>query len=144
MKYGDIVTLNGKLGKLVTHKNDGVEHFYFHPVGYGSYHIYELTEVTEEMIVYASTEEKIKYIEGEFVWGNIIQTVYIPVSNIQIIEFIEKHSKNKEIRYHVYIDFCDTNTSYETMDSALVGAIGYKHEGGNGRASMYFMKMISK
>lgn len=143
MKYGDIVKLNGKLGKLVTNKKDGVEHFYFHPIGYGNYYIDDLIEVTEETIVNANTEEKIKYIEDEFNWGNIIQTIHIPVSNIQIIEYMDRHSKNK-VSYHVYIDFRDTNTSYETMDSALVGAIGYKYEGGNGKAAGYFMKMINE
>ena len=41
--------------------------------------------------------------------------------------------------YHGYINYSDTNHSYLSLDSAL---IGYKHEGGNGKAAMYFEKMI--
>ena len=34
------------------------------------------------------------------------------------------------------------NTSYSSLDSALVGCIGIKHEGINGKAAKYFCKMI--
>ena len=50
--------------------------------------------------------------------------------------------RDKKTYYHGYIKFSDTNHSYLYLDSALIGCIGYKYEGGNGKAAMYFEKMI--
>lgn len=40
------------------------------------------------------------------------------------------------------INYSDMNHLYLSLDSALIGCIGYKHEGENGKAAMYFEKMI--
>ena len=77
-------------------------------------------------------------IEKEFTWGNVIKIHCI--GEYQIVEYIDK--RDKKTYYHGYINYIDTNHSYLSLDSALIGCIGYKHEGGNGRAAMYFEKMI--
>ena len=77
-------------------------------------------------------------IEKEFIWGNVIKIHCI--GEYQIVEYIDK--RDKKIYYHGYINYSDTNCSYLSLDSALIGCIGYKHEGGNGKAAMYFEKMI--
>lgn len=48
--------------------------------------------------------------------------------------------KDDKSHWHGYIDYKDTNISYTSLDSALVGCIGHKYEGANGRAAMYFYK----
>ena len=55
---------------------------------------------------------------------------------------IVEATKDYKIHYHGYINYKDTNTSYSSLDSALVGCIGRKYEGGNGKAAMYFCKML--
>ena len=77
-------------------------------------------------------------IEKEFTWGNVIKIHCI--GEYQIVEYIDK--RDKKIYYHGYINYSDTNCAYLSLDSALIGCIGYKHEGGNGKAAMYFEKMI--
>ena len=82
-------------------------------------------------------EEAFK-IEKEFTWGKVIDIHCI--GEYQIVEYIDK--RDKKTYYHGYINYSDTNHSYLSLDSALIGCIGYKHEGGNGKAAMYFEKMI--
>lgn len=77
-------------------------------------------------------------IEKEFTWGNVIKIHYI--GEYQIVEYIDK--RDKKTFYHGYINYSDINRSYSSLDSALIGCIGYKREGGNGKAAMYFDKMI--
>jgi len=48
----------------------------------------------------------------------------------------------KESNFHPYINGQDTNTSYNSIEEAIVGAIAYKYDGGNTRAHEYFMKSI--
>lgn len=43
-------------------------------------------------------------------------------------------TKDNKTHWHGYINYKDTNTSYSSLDSALVGCIGRKREGGNGKA----------
>lgn len=62
------------------------------------------------------------------------------IGEYQIVEYIDK--KNSKKHYHGYINYNDTNCSYSSLDSALIGCIGYKYEGGNGKTAMYFGKMI--
>lgn len=40
------------------------------------------------------------------------------------------------------INYSDMNHSYLSLDSALIGCIGYKREGENGKATIYFEGMI--
>jgi hypothetical protein len=51
--------------------------------------------------------------------------------------------KNK-IDFHVWINGHDTSHSFDTLDEALVGAVALKHEGPNGKAHIYFKKMIKE
>ena len=137
MKYGDIVVYNGVIGKVVT-DYDNKDIFKFLPCNYGRYYSSELDTITEENTRKATHEEKIELITKEYTWGDVVNVHCI--GEYQIVEAIGK--RDKETQWHGYINYRDTNTSYSSLDSALVGCIGIKYEGGNGRASMYFCKMI--
>ncbi len=86
---------------------------------------------------------------GKFTWG--IPTVWHQLGNIDILEFqrYELNEKNEDgsrklmtgknaVQFHVFIDGRDTCHSFYSLDSAAVGAIGYKREGPNSRAAGYF------
>ena len=94
--------------------------------------------ITDNDIREATHDEKLELIEKEFTWGNVFQIHCI--GEYQIVEYIDK--KNNKTYYHVYINYLDTNNSYSSLDSALIGCIGCKYEGRNGKAAMYFEKMI--
>lgn len=134
MKYGDIVVYKNQIGTVVKSEND----FKFHPCNYGSCSFSLLDTITDENVREATHDEKLGLIEKEFTWGNVIKIHCI--GEYQIVEYIDK--RDKKTFYHGYINYNDINRSYLSLDSALIGCIGYKHEGGNGRAAMYFEKMI--
>jgi hypothetical protein len=134
MKTGDIVIYKGMLGRVV--KSNQL--YKFHPVNYGRCYFDTLDTITEDMVREASHHEKVRLISEEFTWGRILDIHC--VNNYQIIEYENKGTK--EILWHGYINYNDINISYQSLDSALIGCIGYKYEGGNGRAASYFEKMI--
>lgn len=132
MKYGDIVVYKNEIGKVVT--SDGL--FKFKPCNSGSCYYSDLDAITEDDVREATHEEKIELITKEYTWGDAVNVHCI--GEYQIVEAIKKG----ETHYHGYINYNDINTSYSSLDSALVGCIGTKYEGGNGKAAMYFCKMI--
>lgn len=134
MKYGDIVVYNNQIGTVVKSEND----FKFHPCNSGCCPFSLLNTITDNDIREATHDEKLELIEKEFTWGNVFQIHCI--GEYQIVEYIDKKDSKKY--YHGYINYRDTNCSYSSLDSALIGCIGYKYEGGNGKAAMYFEKMI--
>ena len=134
MKYGDIVIYNNQIGKVVKSENN----FKFHPCNYGCCYFSKLDTITDNDVREATHDEKLEFIEKEFTWGNVIKILCI--GEYQIVESIRK--KENKTYYHGYINYQDTNNSYSSLDSALIGCIGYKYEGGNGKAAMYFDKMI--
>ena len=136
MKYGDIVVYNNEIGKVV--RDNETDTFRFLPCGHGSCYFSTLDIISEENTRKATHEEKIELITKEYTWGNVVNVHCI--GEYQIVEAIGK--RDKETQWHGYINYRDTNTSYSSLDSALVGCIGIKYEGGNGRAAMYFCKMI--
>ena len=133
MKCGDIVVYNGVIGKVVT--DEGI--FKFKPCNSDRCYYSSLDTITENDVREATHEEKIELITKEFVWGRV--TKVHCVGEYQIIESVKD---NGETNYHGYINYDDTNRGYCSLDSALVGCIGYKYEGENGRASSYFCKMV--
>ncbi len=135
MKRGDIVIYKSEVGTVVT-DYDNREVMRFLPCNYGTYSTSRLKAIAEDDIREATHEEKLDLIEREYHWGEVVKIHC--VGEYQIIEAI----KDQKIHYHGYINYKDTNTSYYSLDSALVGCIGRKHEGGNGKAAMYFCKMI--
>ena len=137
MKYGDIVRYKGKLGELVT---DDKKNFLFHPVKHGRYSYSELDVVTENDIEVASFDDCISYIEQDFVWGEVVKTHCI--GEYQIIEY--KPKREDTISYHGYINFKDTNTSNNSLDSALISLITRnKLEVNEARwASVFISKML--
>lgn len=135
MKSGDIVIYKNEVGTVVT-DYDNREVMRFLPCNYGIYSTSRLKAITEDDIREATHEEKLDLIEREYHWGKVLEIHCI--GEYQIVEAIE----DNEIHWHGYINYKDTNTSYYSLDSALVGCIGRKHEGGNGKAAMYFCKMI--
>jgi hypothetical protein len=114
MKYGDIIKLNGILGKVVT----GDKKFYFHPINYGNYYCSDLEEITDDTIEQTTNEEKIKFIEDTYVWGSVVKTHCI--GEYQIIEYLDR---NNEVSYNPYINFEDNGCSYSSLDAALIGVI---------------------
>lgn len=133
MKYGDIVVYNNQIGTVVKSGND----FKFHPCKHGYCSFSLVDTITDNDIREATHDEKLELIEKEFIWGNVFQIHCI--GEYQIVEYIDKKDSKK---YHGYINYSDTNCSYFSLDSALIGCIGYKYEGGNGKAAMYFEKMV--
>lgn len=136
MKSGDIVIYKDEVGTVVTdYDNRNVMRFL--PCDYGTYYTSRLKAITENDVREAMHEEKLDLIRREYHWGKVVEIHC--VGEYQIVEAIKDDGK---VHYHGYINYKDTNTSYSSLDSALVGCIGRKHEGGNGKAAMYFYKMI--
>lgn len=134
MKVGDIVVYNGIIGTVVKSEND----FKFHPINRGRCYYSDLETITENDVKEATPDEKLELIREEFTWGRIIDIHCI--GDYQIIEY-ESKTAPKHL-WHTYINYADTNNSYISLDSALIGCIGRKYEGANGKAAMYFEKMI--
>ena len=78
-----------------------------------------------------------------FTWGRPIKLHEIGPYSILEYESIF-NGKSEGICFHIWIDGSNTSRSEESLDSALALAIGYRAEGPNGKAAMYFMKMISE
>lgn len=135
MRSGDIVIYRGEVGTVVT-DYDNREVMRFLPCNYRTYSTSRLKAITEDDVREATHDEKLDLIEQEYHWGEVVKIHC--VGEYQIVEAI----KDQKMHYHGYINYKDTNTSYYSLDSALVGCIGRKHEGGNGKAAMYFCKMI--
>ena len=133
MKYGDIVVYKNEIGKVVT--DEGV--FKFKPCNSGCCYYSSLDTITEDDVREATHEEKIKLITNEYSLGKVIKVHCI--GEYQIVEAI---GRDGETHWHGYINYRDTNTSYSSLDSALIGCIGIKYEGGNGKAAMYFCRMV--
>ena len=94
--------------------------------------------ITDNDVREATHEEKIELISKEYTWGEVVKVHCI--GEYQIVEAIGK--RDGEVHWHGYINYRDTNTGYSSLDSALVGCIGIKYEGGNGKAAMYFCRMV--
>jgi hypothetical protein len=86
----------------------------------------------------------------EFVWGPI-DAVHT-VGEYAIVQYREDQSNHSASQpwawnrhgrtvYHPYLNGRDTNHSYASLDSALVGVIAIKREGYNGQAAEYFDRM---
>ena len=92
---------------------------------------------------------------NDYTWGQVIEV--FKIGNYGIVKYIsssEKEDVNK-VRFHPFIwtneypeyhdnqyYWSDTNTSYYSLDSALVGVIARKYDGLNSQAGAYFCKMI--
>lgn len=97
-----------------------------------------------------SLDDARKYLASGFVWGKV-KEVHV-VGDYQIIEYhpracTESGHITRDIDYdktlfHPCIDWEDAHGSYISMDEALIGVIAYRAEGPNGRAAMYFCRMI--
>lgn len=132
MKSGDIVVYKGNIGKVVISEKV----FKFKPCNSGSCYYSQLDTIIEDDVREATHEEKLQFIAEEYTWGKVIKIHCI--GEYQIVEAI----KDNKSQWHGYINYLDTNVSYLSLDSALVGCIGIKYEGGNGKAAMYFNKMV--
>lgn len=89
--------------------------------------------------------------EGKSFWLGPIVNAFT-IAEYQFLEYSELSfaigDKYKTLTgrtyFTTYINGKGTRHSHDSLDAALVGVISYKHEGPNGRASDYFMKMISE
>lgn len=134
MKYEDIIKYENKIGRVVS-DNNGV--FRFLPHDKTPYSSSQLAIINEDFVETATHEEKLEFIKQYFRWGRVV-TIH-SVGEFQIIEYINNIG---ERRWHCYSDYIDLHRSYSSLDVALVGCIGIKHEGPNGNAAMYFSKMV--
>lgn len=135
MKSGDIVIYNNQVGTVVT-DFENKDTFRFLPCNYGIYSTSRLNVITEYSVREVTHEEKLDLIKREYHWGRVGKIHC--VGEYQIVEA----TKDNETHWHGYINYQDTHTAYSSFDAALAGCIGYKYEGGNGKAAMYFCKMI--
>lgn len=86
-----------------------------------------------------------------FTWGEVVAIHRI--GGYEIVEshpwktkgceVLPGHPDKEAIRFHGWVDGKDTCHSFSSLEAAIVGCISYKHEGPNGRADCYFMKMIA-
>lgn len=138
MKSGDIVVYKDTIGTAVTAVGEK-DVLRFLPCNHRICSFSSLDIITEEVAREATHDEKIKLITEEYVWGEVVKVHCI--GEYQIVEAIGK--KDKKVHWHGYINYKDINVTYDSLDCALVGCIGIKHEGRNGRAAMYFYRMIN-
>lgn len=85
-----------------------------------------------------SLENKIRLIESEYSFGEVVKT-HIIGDTYQIIEAIDNDGNQK---FSSYVNFERTGFSYNSLEKAITGAIAYKYEGANSQANKYFWKMI--
>ena len=71
MKYGDIVRYGNRIGKVVTDRETNT--FRFLPCGHGSCYFSALDIVTENDVIEATHEEKVKLITEEYTWGEVVK-----------------------------------------------------------------------
>lgn len=132
LEKSQIVVFNNKVGRVLT---DG-DKFRFLPAGYGRYYTSELPEITENIVIPATTEDKFRFITENFVWGKVIKIHTI--SDFQIIEA----DREGVTYFHVYIDFNDTNNSADTIDEAIITALVRKYDGINSQAACFISRIL--
>jgi hypothetical protein len=137
MRDFTIVKYNGELGKILV---DDENKFRFLPENQGGYYLSSLEIVTKEDVLETTDEEKIEYLKRRFIWGEILETYHI--EEYIIFKYTDKN-RGGNILFHTFINFKSTGISYDSLDSALIGLIAYKHEGANSRAGEYFEKMLN-
>lgn len=99
-----------------------------------------------------TTNKRIKaeIIKDGFTWGKLVR--FHEIGKYLIVEFkgikfdgvspvTHREYENKSSFHPYYIGY-DFNTSYESLDSAIVGVIAMRHDGHNTKADRYFMKAI--
>lgn len=89
--------------------------------------------------------------EAAFPWGLV--TEILTIRQFTIVEYhpyeidaalnVFTDKISEKFSYHVDVNGESTNTSYDSLQAALVGAIAYEAEGPNSHAAYYFMKMLS-
>ena len=59
---------------------------------------------------------------------------------------ISNNRRGRRKGYHAYINFKDTNSTYETLDNALIGVIAEKHLEVNAAryATSFILKMLKR
>ena len=91
----------------------------------------------------------VKRLVRRFPWGPVVAVH--EVAEYQIVEYHPQIFENScgtgrydydSTMFHSYIDGVDTNCSYKTFDSAIIGAVARKHDGLNSQAAAYFERMI--
>jgi len=93
--------------------------------------------------------KKTENIIQHYVWGPIVS-----VHTIGEYDIVEHHPAifkdscgtgkydYTKSQFHPYINGDDTSYGYDTLESAIVGAIARKYDGCNSQAAYYFCKMI--
>lgn len=77
-------------------------------------------------------------IHDDFVWGKI-ESVY-SIEDIQIIEYEPREGAVN--KYHPYVGGEDTGLRCNSLDEAVLAALGFKYDGINSRFDYYAAKML--
>jgi hypothetical protein len=79
-----------------------------------------------------------------FTWGKIVKFHEYGIYTIG--EYIEsdKFSKDgvRETLFHIWVNGKSTSHSSSSLESAIIDAISYEHDGANSQAGYFFKKMI--
>lgn len=137
----NIVRYNGRLGEVIFKGNKQDGEARFRPADdRGTYSFSDLEVIVDapNTVTLPSSEDCVDFLKERFVWGTILR-VYT-IAEYTIFRYRSNHTS--EVSYHAYIDNCDTNTSYDTLDLAIIGCIALKYEGLNSQATKYIGKML--
>lgn len=139
---GMIVKYKGELGRLILGTSDKTHGmFLFYPVTDDSKYEDELTAVTLNEVEDTLVEEKVEYLKQCFHWG-AVEHIY----NINDGEYVifRYHSTicDSTTSYHPYLNLKDTNHSYSSLDSAIIGLLEHKYQGLNSQAGTMFKRML--
>ena len=96
------------------------------------------------------TRKEINALKKEFVWGEI--TKVHQIGDITIFEYLEDERFNASTgemepagvtrSYHMYVGMKDTNHSDDTLDGAILVALGVKYQGLNSQFSTMASRML--
>lgn len=82
----------------------------------------------------------VEHIYKTFSWGHIDE-IHI-IGDIQIVEYTSKCDKKSEFRFHVYVKGEDVCQDFNSLDAAILGALGYKYDGVNSQFARFSTKML--
>lgn len=138
-----IVKLNrtGELGTLLQASESQGGKMHFYPADTGQYRVSELPVVTEKDISDTSLEEKIIYLKTKMTWGDVKNTHVINNGEYIIFE-VQHKTKDHPIYYHIYLNFVSVTQCYASLDSAIIGLLDYKYQGGNSQAGYMIERML--
>lgn len=77
-------------------------------------------------------------IHDDFVWGKV--TSIYDIDDIQIVEYETRDSN--ELKYHPYVSGSDTGLRCDSLDEAVLTALGFKYDGRNSQFAYFAYRML--